>query len=287
MDSSKFSGGQHSGAALSDAYESVNQMADAWVTFVRNYGSGDILDTGGISTRWTDSKFPFYNIITFTEMSDRKQLDERLAASSSYMRGKRRAGFICLFEDLLSDEAKAGLPGSLAKAGLISAMPVAGMAADLTDMDLDLKPPVELTFTRIETTYQVLTYADINSRAYGWPAEICRDGFGKPDLWRDAHSYLGMVGGVAVSTAAAIPVNGMLYVTHVATIPESQARGYGTATVVKALSEAARATGIMRGILHAAKAGQPIYERIGYYKTATISLLALSDRRGNGDGATA
>jgi ribosomal protein S18 acetylase RimI-like enzyme len=263
------------GATHSDVYESVNQIADVWVPIVRNYGSGDILDSDGVSTRWTDGKFLFYNTITFTEMSDREQLGRRLAGSARYMRSKQHPGFIWLFEDLLSDAARSDLPEAIAKAGLSSTMPVAGMAADLPDMNLARELPEELSFIRVRTADQLRTYADVNSLAYGWPLENCRDGFGKPDLWGDAYTYLGIVEGVPVSAAAAIPVNGRLYVANVATLPEHQGRGYGTAMVLKALGEGSRATGIRRSVLHATEAGRPVYEQIGYYKTATINFLAL------------
>jgi GNAT superfamily N-acetyltransferase len=262
--------------AHSDAYESASQLAAAWVPIIRNYGAGDILDSGGISTRWADCTFSFFNTITYTEMSDREQLARRLSASAGYMRGKRHHGLIWLFEDLLSDEAKTSMPDALAGAGLVSSLPLTGMAMDLAGRDLTPRPPTELSFVRVATEADVRAYSDINCRAYGMPIEAGRDGFGQPNLWTDAYAYLGVVDGVPVSAASTIVVDGRLFLALVATLPEYQNRGYGTATVLKALDKGARSTGLTRSVLHATDAGRPVYERIGYYKTATISCLALN-----------
>jgi ribosomal protein S18 acetylase RimI-like enzyme len=261
-----------------DIYESANQLAGIWEAIVRNYGSGDILSSGGIATRWSESSFPFFNTITYTEMADGAQLDQRLAASVGYMKGRRHPGFIFLFEELLSSETKAILHDALAKTGLRSSLRLTGMAADLARLDLTPVRPPELSFVRVESEAHVRAYADINCRAYGIPIEAGRDGFGKSDLWTEAYAYLGVVDGIPVSAAATMVVDGRLFLALVATLPESQGRGYGKATVLMALDEGSRATGLTRSVLHATDAGRPVYERIGYYKTSTISCLALSDQ---------
>jgi hypothetical protein len=42
-----------------------------------------------------------------------------------------------------------------------------------------------------------------------------------------------------------------------------------------ALFEGVKATGATRSILHATLAGMPVYERVGYHKTASISFYGL------------
>jgi hypothetical protein len=263
-----------------EVYESVHQLAGAWGVIVRNYGTGDILDSDGVSTRWADSTFSFFNCITFSDPADRERLEESLATSVRYMKSRTQPGFIWLFEDLLSDEARADLPDFIARAGLQTTLTLQGMAADLSERDLTPKPPPELSLVRVETPAQVGAYADINSLAYGMPTESGRDGFGKPELWTNkAFAYLGMVDGEAVSAASTIEVDGRLFLALVATLPGKERRGYGEATVRKALQEGSRATGLTRSVLQATDAGRPVYQRLGYHTTATIHCLSL---RGQG-----
>jgi predicted N-acetyltransferase YhbS len=90
------------------------------------------------------------------------------------------------------------------------------------------------------------------------------------------YAYIGLENGVPVSTAATVETNGCLFLALVATAPEAQRKGYGEATVRKALFEGAKATGLTRTVLHATMAGAPVYERIGYRKVATIRLYGLA-----------
>ncbi len=78
-----------------------------------------------------------------------------------------------------------------------------------------------------------------------------------------------------MSAAATMANNGCLFLALVATAPEAQRKGYGEATVRKALFEGANATGLTRTALHATMAGAPVYQRIGYRKVATIRFYGL------------
>jgi GNAT superfamily N-acetyltransferase len=49
------------------------------------------------------------------------------------------------------------------------------------------------------------------------------------------YTYLGLKDGVPVSAAATVESNGCLFLALVATAPEHQRKGYGEATVRKAL----------------------------------------------------
>ena len=74
-----------------------------------------------------------------------------------------------------------------------------------------------------------------------------------------------------------IATGNCLFLALVATAPEAQRKGYGEATVRKALFEGGRATGLTRTVLHATPAGAAVYERIGYRKVASISFYGLKD----------
>jgi GNAT superfamily N-acetyltransferase len=120
-------------------------------------------------------------------------------------------------------------------------------------------------------------YADINSQAYGFPAEDGRDGLCGSRLWTsDIHAWLGLEHGVPVCAAATLPNDGRLFVALVATLPQAQRKGYGEAVTRMALYEGARGTGLTRATLHATEAGAPVYERIGLRRLGAIEAYGLA-----------
>lgn len=257
------------------ALESVQQLADTWKAIVIDRGTGDVRDLSGMAIRWADSKFPFWNCITFTDqIADGKMLDERLAQAAAYMRRRSQPGFIWLFEELLDPSSRARLQAAAERAGLNYSLPLFGMAGDFLPIPEPSHP--NLQFVRVTTDDELLAYADLNSRAYGMPLEAGRDGLRDSALLKSGmYTYLGLENGVPVSAAATVQTNGCLFLALVATAPEAQRKGYGEATVRKALFEGAKATGLTRTVLHATMAGAPVYQRIGYRKVAKIACYGL------------
>jgi GNAT superfamily N-acetyltransferase len=259
-----------------EAIESVQQLADTWGAIVIDRGPGDVRDLPGMAIRWADSKFPFWNCITFNdEGANSHLLVERLTRAVTYMRQKSQPGLIWLFEDLLDPSARAGLPAAADRAGLSLSLTGFGMAGDILPIPEPSHP--SLRFVRVSTEEELMAYADLNSRAYGMPLEFGRDGLGGSTLWKSGmYAYIGLENGVPVSAAATVRNNGCLFLALVATVPEAQRKGYADATVRKALFEGAKATGLTRTVLHATMAGAPVYERIGYRRVATIRFYGLT-----------
>lgn len=257
------------------AFRSVQQLADTWKAIVTDRGTGDVRDLPGTALRWADSKFPFWNCITFNDqIADGKLLDERLTQAATYMRQRSQPGFLWLFEELLGPSCRAELPAAADRAGLSLSLSGFGMSGDFLPIPEPTHP--NLNFVRVTTDDELLAYADLNSRAYGMPLEAGRDGLRGSALWKSGmYTYLGLENGVPVSAAATVQTNECLFLALVATAPEAQRKGYGEATVRKALFEGAKATGLTRTVLHATMAGAPVYERIGYRKVATIGFYGL------------
>lgn len=265
------------GGVSPEVIESVQQLAETWKRIVLDRGTGDVADASGMVIRWADSHFPFWNCITFTDQGcDSRVLEERFAQAVAYMRRKSRPGLIWLFEDLLDLDARAGLPAAADRAGLSLSLSGFGMAGDILPVPEPHHPKLE--FVRVTTERQLMDYADINSRAYGMPLDAGRDGLAGSVLWKSGmYAYLGLENGVPVSAAATVGTGNCLFLALVATVPEAQRKGYGEATVRKALFEGARATGLRRAVLHATLAGAPVYERIGYRKVASIGAYGLKE----------
>ena len=259
------------------AVESMYQLSSAWRALVLDSWPGaDVRDLPGIAVRWADSRFPFWNCVTLTDVgTDPEQLARQLQRAAEVMRAKSRTGFAWIFEDLLDPAARAALPAFAAEAGLEPAFSGTGMAGDVLPLPAPVHP--ELRFERVTEPEQFAAYADVNSRAYGFPAEDGRDGVRGTELWRtEVHAYLGLRDGEPVTAAAAMPCGGRLFVLLVATSPEVERRGYGEAVTRKALHEGGRATGLRRATLHATADGAPVYGRIGFRPTARMRYFSLA-----------
>ncbi|MFR9731763.1 GNAT family N-acetyltransferase [Saccharopolyspora sp. MS10] len=258
------------------AVESMYQLSSAWRALVLDsWPDADARDMPGIAVRWADSRFPFWNCVTLTDTGVGPELLARqLEHVAEIMREKSRPGLAWIFEDLLDPAARSGLPALAAEAGLETAYSGVGMAGDLLPLPAPEHP--ELTFERATEPEQFAAFADVNSRAYGFPLEDGRDGLRGTAMWRtEVHAYLGLRDGEPVAAAAAMPCEGRLFVLLVATSPEAGRRGYGEAVTRKALHEGGRATGLTRATLHATAAGAPVYGRIGFRPTARMRYFAL------------
>ncbi|MET8563124.1 GNAT family N-acetyltransferase [Streptomyces flaveolus] len=254
----------------------MEQLAVVWRAMVLDRDpDADVRDLPGIAVRWADCRFAFWNCVTLTEVdADLALVEERLRQAADIMRAKRHPGFLWLFEDLLSDEARTGVRTAAEGAGLEYAFPGTGMAGDLLPVPEPSHP--DLTFVRVTTEEHLRAYADLNSRAYGFPLEDGRDGLLGSALWKDrVYAYLGLRDGVPVTCAATAEAAGRLFVVLVATSPDWQRRGYGEAVTRKALYEGCRATGLTRATLHATAAGAPVYPRIGFKPNSPMRFYAL------------
>jgi GNAT superfamily N-acetyltransferase len=257
--------------------ESVAQLCTVWRAMVLDRDKeADVRDLPGVAVRWADCRFAFWNAVTLTDVgADAALLEQRLGQAADIMRSKKQPGFLWLFEDLLAEDARASVDEAAQRAGLAYAFPGTGMAGDLLPVPEPRHP--ELTFERVTTDDHLRAYADLNSRAYGFPLEQGRDGIVGSTLWKkEVYAYLALRDDVPVACAATIEARGRLFVVLVATDPDAQRRGYGEAVTRKALHEGARATGLTRATLHATAAGAPVYPRIGFEPNSPMRFYGLA-----------
>jgi GNAT superfamily N-acetyltransferase len=260
------------------AVESVAQLSTVWRAMVLDRDKdADVRELPGVTVRWADCRFAFWNAVTLTEAgANAALLERRMGQAADIMRSKKQPGFLWLFEDLLADDARAAREEAARRAGLAHAFPGTGMAGDL----LPIPEPrhADLTFERVTTDEHLRAYADLNSRAYGFALEEGRDGLVGSTLWKkEVYAYLALRDGVPVACAATVEAEGRLFVLLVATDPDAQRRGYGEAVTRKALYEGARATGLTRATLHATVAGAPVYPRIGFEPNSPMHFYGLAD----------
>jgi predicted acetyltransferase len=72
-------------------------------------------------------------------------------------------------------------------------------------------------------------------------------------------------------------LDGRLYVGMVATAQEFRRLGCAEAVMRRSLEDAARATGLVRTILHASPMGRPLYSQMGYHDTAPFTVYAHAE----------
>ena len=120
------------------AVESLAQFTSMWGRFVGERNGADTADRPGLAIRWADGAMPFWNMIFLTDLLPGPgALAARLLEAGDHMRSRSRAGFVCVFEDLLDDDARRDLPDAAAGGGLEFALPMQGTAGDF----LPIPPP--------------------------------------------------------------------------------------------------------------------------------------------------
>ncbi|VEB95962.1 Uncharacterised protein [Cedecea lapagei] len=260
-----------------DALQSVKQLTTVWEMCVKDRGTGEVRDDQNLMILWADNPFPFWNALTNIEPSvDPEHLENTLSKSADYIRNHNHLGFLWFFEDLVEPSVRLNLPTIAQKAGLDLAFSGFGMAGDILPLEVEPSHP-DLEFVRVTTEEQMVAYAEINCRAYGFPLEVIKPGFANSKFWTEnTYAYLGLKDGVPVTTGAAVVADGCLFVILIATSPEHERKGYGNAITRKVLFEGGKDTGLRRATLHATAAGAPVYERIGLKKVAAINFYTAS-----------
>lgn len=253
----------------SEVTESVEQFASAWKLIISDLPMADVTNKLGLAIRWADNSFPFWNAIFLNEpITDADVLQSRLRRAAGYMREKRHAGLIWIFEEYLAGSAKERLVEIVEQEKLELALPAIGMAGDIFPLQAPAHPVLRVK--RVKNVAMIEEFAEINCEAYGFPVGAGRSAL-DPRLWiEESYSYLGFENDRAVCAASVIVNEGCLFLALVATRPEARKKGYAEAIVRHALQQAHKATGLTRTILHATEAGHPVYKRVGYHDTARI-----------------
>lgn len=162
-------------------------------------------------------------------------------------------------------------------AGLAPMVPMICMETD--SLLEPRRPPSDLIIRRVVDDKGARDLAFLNARAYGMPLELwdCVSGM---HFWpSDCFAFIGYNGETPVSSAAALPVNGTVYIALVATAPEQQGKGYAETVMRRAVAEGQHAMGLKRTTLHASMMGRPLYEAMGYLPGPQLVLVGPVETR--------
>jgi ribosomal protein S18 acetylase RimI-like enzyme len=256
------------GALMSDT---VEVFIEAWKLMTARFASHRIQEGDGVASCFGNVPLLFFNL----------WVQSRPVASSDELRallatGKERAAE-CAHPTggiLRVDWLPAGWEVSVQEAGLARTMTLTGMESG--PLLAARRPAAAIEIRRVADDVGARDLAMVNARAYDMPLELfdCMANIG---WWgADSFGYVGYVDGKPVSTAAALPVAGTVYIALVATMPEAQSKGYAETVMRHAVTQGQRSMGTMRTTLHASDKGRPVYAAMGYVAVGEFALVAAA-----------
>ena len=251
-----------SASASSESPAVIHELVHQWTAAVKRMTAGSpSLETPalpGLTAFWANVTLPIYNhAMLSSPIADLDDLRSRLDPLLTFASERGKPWLFTPCHAWLPDGAEA----LLTSVGLVPGIPLTGMVAggiapQPGASEHDIRP--------LSGTEGSFLIGELNCVAYGMPVEWARETDWASFFGEDAFSYALYEGGVPASTATVFVLDGCLNVVCVATPAPFQRKGYAEAVMRRALTEASKATGITRTVLHASRAGYPLYERMGY-----------------------
>ncbi|MBV7336759.1 GNAT family N-acetyltransferase [Chloroflexi bacterium TSY] len=258
-------------ASQAEVRESHEQFSEAWSLYARCSGSGEIIDMDGL--RIANARQPWFlmNAALLTAPAFSQANLAVRARAIEYFGVENRRWFLSGSQQWLGS----GSTETLSRLGLTKAVTIVGMVAE--QLASPVRPLPEADTHRIDNEQGRLALADLNTAAYDVSCDWVRAAVAGESLWQSPlYGYVAYVDGHPVSTAFAVPLNGVLYVAFVATAIEHRRRGLAELVMRRSLADATRETGITRTALHASSDGYSIYIRMGYRPVDEFSVYVPS-----------
>jgi ribosomal protein S18 acetylase RimI-like enzyme len=248
--------------------DTVRMFTEAWRLMTSRFPAPEIEDAGVITTCFANVPLLFFNLWiqqnpTVTEEEFRAMLS---LAKVRAARCSQPTGGV-----LREDWLPSGWEVMAAQYELAPMLAMTGMEAR------DILPPRRslpaLEIRRVTDDATATDLANVNALAY----EMQTGDFGclhNMQLWHaDTFAYVGYADGRAVSAAAALPVDGTVYIAMVATLPGEQGKGYADAVMRHAIAAGQQGMGTSVTTLHATDKGLPVYRSMGYEAGARFMLV--------------
>jgi GNAT superfamily N-acetyltransferase len=248
--------------------DTVQVFTEAWKLMTSRFPDSRIEDGDDVVSCMGNVPLLFFNL--WVQQRPAATVDELLALFTKAAERSAKCAYPAggvLREDWLPS----GWEGVAASCGLAPMMPMTGM--ETTQLLAPRRTAPELEIRRVTDAAVARDLATVNALAYGMSPEAF-DCMSNMLLWQpDSYGFVGYANGRPVSTAAALPVAGTVYIALVATMPDAQGKGYADAVMRHAIGEGQRAMGIETTTLHATDAGQPVYRAMGYNAGARFILV--------------
>jgi len=159
-----------------------------------------------------------------------------------------------------------------AEEGFSLALNLTGMATARLLPARRSAPPLE--FRQVQDDDTARDLAGVNSQAYGMTMELWECICNTRLYPETTCAFVAYRDGIAISTAATLPVHDDLYVAFVATLPGEHGKGYAEAVMRHAIEQGQTRMGARRMILHASDAGQPLYRSMGFQAGCRVPMFA-------------
>ena len=257
---------------MMSAEETVELLIGAWKLMVGRLPGAVIEQANGVATMFAHVPLPFLNLSTpDSPLANAGALRGALAIVRERAQTCEHGSLLALCEPWVpADWQRVAL-----EEGFAMALNMTGMAAGHLLSPRRTLPA--LAFRRVSDETSARDLAMINAQAYGIPSELfeCMCNL---HLWHaDSFGYVGYAGEKAVTSTAAFPVAGTMYIALVATVPEAHGKGYAEAVMRHTIEQAGRTMGPARMTLHASDMGRPVYQAMGFEPGARVMLLAPAD----------
>jgi GNAT superfamily N-acetyltransferase len=259
-----------------DLRRATLRIALLWKTMMRHYLAADFSENDSLVLRWAESRIPSMNVVIASpETSDKEVVRLCLQRAGAYMRSRSRPGITLICRERLNHFNADELVEVIATSGLRKGSVFVEMVGEAPTIAGTTHSA--LHFSRIVDDTGVRVFADITSEARGLPLEAGQESILQAhDLYKAAYSFIAYRGIEPVSACSYLVVDGGLYLAWVGTRPNERKKGYASAVVSHALSEAHQATGLMPTDLHATEAGKSVYGALGYRPSVIFQHYYLS-----------
>jgi GNAT superfamily N-acetyltransferase len=252
-----------------DVTLSIGQIDGAWKLMCAGAPCAVVSASAGILYTFSGLPISFFNLAVLTGSGlSAEELSARGHEACAWAAARSVPWLLVVTHERLVPGVDAA--ATLDACGLVAVMPLTGMLAQSVAAAATV-PGLRLIVPQDDEG--CASILDVNGHAYGMDLEAGKATLGSSTFWKQQFPVLGVAGGTPVSSATVLMVDGLRYVALVATEPGHQRRGFADATMRQALANAAVAHGETPTVLHASDAGRPVYERMGYVRISTHTLL--------------
>jgi len=260
----------------SEIPESHQQFRGAWRLMVQRYPKGEVIERPEVFIAAGNVAWPLMNAaFPPVQVETEEALLKAVSAAQEYFAPKGHGWLFMLSEDGLSLGLRGKAAALLAGRGFKPVMEGTGMVTER--LARPVRPLAPLEFRRVTPEEGAREIADINAESYDMPQAIAREALDVPGLFEgDCQGYVGYAGSKAVTCVSISRVDGVAYVSMVATRVAHRQQGYAEAVIRHGLAQARAAWGIERTVLHASRAGYPIYLQMGYRPVTRFDFYATS-----------
>lgn len=192
-----------------------------------------------------------------------EELEAAAASAARYFHPLGLGWVLTLAEAQVAPALWPRVPELVRAHGLVHGVEVLGMVAE--GLQPPRRPLPELELREAAGAAERQALRQLNTLAYALPLELGRDMLEAEGLYRGrGRGYVGYLQGQATACTGVYEVQGVAYVSLVATHPAWRRQGHAEVLVRHALAQARRTWGVERSVLHATHSSASLYQHLGY-----------------------